>query len=284
MDEITKKYEMHPSILEIRNNVNVENKFVFTNTTANAFKAEINKLDPRKAGIENDIPAKILISTSDIVCTHLSHIYNSTKNYNSYPRSLKLADVTPIHKKDARTLMKNYRPVSLIPIVSKLFERDMYSQILAYIDTFLSPYLFGYRQGYSTEQCLIVMLEKWKKGLDGKKCACAILTDLSKAFDCLNHDLLIAKLYAYGFDKSALNFIYNYLKERKQRTKVNGAYISWQELKFGVPQGSILGPLLFNIFINDMFYFIKDTNIANYADDNTLYTVERNKEDLLNRF
>ena len=123
--------------------------------------------------------------------------------------------------------LKNYRPVSLIPIVSKLFERDMYSQILAYINTFLSPYLFGYRQGYSTEQCLIAMLEKWKKGLDGKKCAGAILTDLSKAFDCLNHDQLIAKLYAYGFDKSALNFMYNYLKERKQRTKVNGAYNSW---------------------------------------------------------
>ena len=163
IDEITKKYEMHPSILEIRKNVNVENMFLFTNTTANAFKDEINKLDPRKAGVENDIQAKILISISDIVCTHLSHIYNSTKNDNSYPQSLKLADVTPIHKKNARTLMKNYRRVSLIPIVSKLFERDIDSQILAYIDTFLSPYLFGYRQGYSTEQCLIVMLEKWKK-------------------------------------------------------------------------------------------------------------------------
>ena len=85
----------------------------------------------------------MLISSSDIVCTHLSHINNSTKNDNIYPQSLKLADVTPIHKKDARTLLKNYRPVSLIPVVSKLFERDMYNQILAYIDKFLSPYLFG---------------------------------------------------------------------------------------------------------------------------------------------
>ena len=119
-------------------------------------------MDPRKAGIENDIPAKILISSSDIVCTYLSHIYYFSKNYNTYPQSLKFADVTPIHKKDAHTLLNNYLPVSLIPIVSKLFERDMYSQILAYIDKFLSPYLFGYRQGYSTEQCLTVMLEKWR--------------------------------------------------------------------------------------------------------------------------
>ena len=100
---------------------------------------------------------------SEIVCNHLSHIYNYTKNDNAYPQSLKLADETPIHKKDARTLLKNDRHVSLIPIVYKLFERDLYSQILAYIDTFLSPYLFGYRQGYSTDQCLIVMLEKRKK-------------------------------------------------------------------------------------------------------------------------
>ena len=178
--------------------------------------------------------------------------------------------------------MKNYRPVSLIPIVSKLFERYMYNQMLAYIETFLSPYLFGYRRGYSTEQCLIVMLEKWKKALDEKQCAGAILTDLSKAFDCLNHDILFAKLDAYGFDKTALNFIYNSSKKRKQRTKVNGSYSSWQELKFGIPQGSILGHLLFNIFINDMFYFIKDTNIANYADNSTLYTVEGNIDDLLN--
>ena len=99
--------------------------------------------------------------------------------------------------------------------------------------------------------------------------------------NCLNHNLLIAKIEAYGFDKSAINFIHNYLKERKQRTKVNGSYSSWQELKFGVPQGPIFAPLLFNIFINDMFYFIKDTKIANYADDNTLYTVEENIDNLL---
>ena len=102
-------------------------------------------MDPSKAGIENVIQTKILIRSSDIVCNHLSHIYSYTKNDNSYPQSVKLVDVKPIPKKDAHTLLKNYSPVSLIPMVSKLFERAMYSQMLAYIDTFLSPDLFGYK-------------------------------------------------------------------------------------------------------------------------------------------
>ena len=100
------------------------------------------------------MPAKILIGSSDIINNYLSSIYNNAKNDSIYPEQLKLADVTPIHKKEDKTLKKNYRPVSLIPVVSKLFERDMYNQILSYIENFLSPYLFGYRKGFSTEQCL----------------------------------------------------------------------------------------------------------------------------------
>ena len=119
-----------------------------------------------------------------------------------------------------------------------------------------------------------------EKGSRQKKCAAAILTDLSKAFDCLNHELLIAKLEAYGFDKNSLTYIYSYLSERKQRTKINTSYSTWNNVKLGVPQGSILGPLLFNIFLNDIFLFTEHTKIANYADDNTPYAIGKNIQEI----
>ena len=113
------------------------------------------------------------------------------------------------------------------------------------------------------------MIEKWRKLLDAGGAFGALLTDLSKAFDCLPHELLIAKLHAYGVDVPSLKLLHSYLTKRMQRVKLNGTYSLWSEILFGVPQGSILGPLLFNIFLCNLFQFFPDVDIANYADDNT---------------
>ena len=117
------------------------------------------------------------------------------------------------------------------------------------------------------------MLEKWKNAADTGKCFGALLTDLSKAFDCLSHELLKAKLHAYGFDLPALKHIQSYLSNRKQRTKINATYSSWEETLFGVLQGSILGPLLFNIFLCDLFWIMYETDFASHAHENTLYAL-----------
>ena len=127
---------------------------------------------------------------------------------------------------------------------------------------FFSDYQFGFRKGISAQQCLIILIETWKKHIDDKETFAAILTDLSKAFDCVNHELLIAKLHAYGLDNSSLRLIH-------KQVLIDNEFSKWSDVKDGVPQGLILGPLFFNTHICDLFYIMRNWPVANYPDGTT---------------
>ena len=198
IEKMINQYQLHPSILKIIENVTLKEKFKFKDINSSEINRKTLELNPKMASIKNDIPAKILIESNEIVSDYLAEIYNTAKNKNYFSNFLKLGTITPIQKKAIKTLLKkDYRPVNLTTIVSKLYERNKYDQVYTYIDQFLSPYLFGYwKKTHSTEQCLTIMIETWKKALDQQHSAGGILTDLSKAYDCIKHNLLIAKLEA----------------------------------------------------------------------------------------
>ena len=148
---------------------------------------------------------------------------------------LKLAAILPFYKKDDRSDKKNYRPVSILSAFSKIFGKIFQNQISTFMEDKFSVYISAYRKGHSTQHVLVRMIEEWKKSIDNDKLVGAVLMDLSKAFDCIPHDLLIAKLSAHGFDKNSLKLIYSYLKGRRQYVRINDKLSNFMTIKAGVP-------------------------------------------------
>ena len=187
-----------------------------------------------------------------------------------FPDQLKIARVAPIYKKKDPLDKENHRPVSILVAVSKIFERTLAEQLTTFFHDIFDPMLSAFRGGYSCQSTLMALTEEWRAALDKNEHVAAVLMDLSKAFDCLPHKLILEKLRAYGVTNSAVNLLSSYMLDRKQYVQLGGFTSTLLNISKGVPQGSILGPIIFNIFINDIFYFLNKTKLYNYADDNTL--------------
>ena len=276
-----KHFQEHPSIHKIKSSVKSTINFSFRKITVEEMLEQLQNLDPKKGSPQEAIPAKILKSNADLFCFPLTELFNKLVEESSFPDDLKNADVSSLFKKDDNMSKKNYRPISLLPSIAKIFERLMHKQLSEFTERFFSPLLGGFRQGYNTQHVLLNFLQYCKNSIDNKGLAGAVFVDLSKAFDCVNHGLLIAKLSAYGLNMDALQLIRSYLSNRQQRVKINSSFSDWKEIKIGVPQGSVLGPLLFNVFINDIFWFANRTKICNYADDTTIFACHPDLDNII---
>ena len=205
-----------------------------------------------------------------IIDKYPTNIINNDLLRNWFSDSAIIASVRPIFKKGKRKEIGNNRPVSILNCFSKIYERFLHNQIASFSNEFLSDFISAYRKGYSTNHVLIRLIENWKTTLAKNLFTEAVLMDLSKAFDCIPHDLLIAKLHAYVLSFDTVTFLNSHFKDRKQNVRINNIFSTFQNILSGVPQGSILSPIFFNIFLNDLFLCIKKSDLHNFTDDNTI--------------
>jgi hypothetical protein len=199
-----------------------------------------------------------------------------------FPDELKIGRISPIYKKDNEELLENYRPVSTLPVFGKILEKLIYSRFYSF---FMSHGIvhgnqFGFRKGHSTSHALNYSVEKIQSLLDKKQHVLGIFIDLSKAFDTLDHGKLLTKLSNYGIRGNALNLISSYLSDRKQYVSVLNEKSSELPVKFGVPQGSVIGPLLFLLYINDICNITNMGEFILFADDTNIFIAAESKEEV----
>ena len=255
----------------------VLDKIIFNVETV---KKYLQKINENKSQGSDSIHPKLLKETIDSITLPVTNIFNKSMEDSKLPKSWKTANITPIHKKGPKHTASNYRPISLTSILCKVMEKIIRDALLEYMEEngLFTNHQHGFRKGRSCVTQLIEVMEKWTEDLDQKKPIDVIYLDFQKAFDTVPHKRLIQKLRGYGVRGKLLSWIEDFLFDRKQRVVLNGQSSSWTEVTSGIPQGSVLGPILFTIYINDLPDVIENM-VKLFADDTKVSASVRNEND-----
>ena len=267
--------------LQLKTNLTIQNdlhnvaetSFTFDTVEVNKIIKIINDTPSNKATGIDDLPIRAIKMGLNKLAEPITTLINRIITEGIIPKELKTALTTPVYKKGDADDPNNYRPISVLPIISKVMEKVLSEQLYTYLlsNGHISSSQHGFKPKHSTVTCLLELTEDIRQELDKGKATGILALDLSKAFDTINHDNLLDKLDKIGIKHNAHKLLSNYLHERQQITKQGNLYSDKTILTHGVPQGSILGPLLFIVYINDIFSITKHCKILSYADDTTLY-------------
>ena len=258
------------------------NKFTFKPISYEFVLKQICKMPNCKSSGLDPFNVKLLKLAAPFISKCLAHICNLSLNGSTFPDAWKKAKVTPIFKSGDKTNVSNYRPISVLPIVSKIIERAVHDQLYEYMSNvgLLSNCQSGFRPNHSTSTTLLDVQDYILKNMDTGYATGVLFIDLKKAFDTVNHDILIRKLEQYGINGNELLWFKSYLNNRVQTVNVDSTLSDFRSINIGIPQGSILGPLLFIIFVNCLPYAVSDCKTVMYADDTSLMCKSKNKLDL----
>ena len=250
-----------------------EEKMRFKCITTDYTMKAIEGLESKKSSGHDGISNTLLKVIKASISQSLTIIINQMLTTGIFPDAFKVSKVIPLYKKGDSSLLVNYRPISLLPTISKIFEKVIHDQLYDYFDKYnlLAEQQYGFRKRHYTEYAAVKLIDHVSKEMENGKTPTNVYIDLSKAFDTLTFDILLFKLKYYGVTDTALDLMRSYLTNRKQYVVFNGCQSDYSEIYTGVPQGSILGPLFFSIYINDLINVSNRLNFLMYADDTTIY-------------